>query len=67
MLSRATRKQKTVDEKQLANYYKKLGGKSALRLESLRPTSDATEKHSESVCHAVQSWFGNDLPLEQWS
>ena len=60
----ATKKEKTMDEKRLADCYKKLGGKSAVKPESLGPTSDATVKHSERVCHTVQSWCGNDLPPE---
>ena len=33
----ATKKEKAVDEKRLADYYKKLGGKSAVKPESLDP------------------------------
>ena len=62
----ATTKEKTMDEKRLATYYKKLGGKSAVKPKSLGPTSDATGKHSERVYHTVQGWRGNDLPSEQW-
>ena len=62
----ATKKEKTMDEKHLATYYKKLGGKSAVKPESLGPTSYATGKHSERVYHTVQGWCGNDLPPEQW-
>ena len=51
----ATKKEKTMDEKRLANYYKKLGGKSAVKPESLGATSDATAKHSDRVYHAVQT------------
>ena len=61
----ATKKEKTMDEKRLSDYYKKYGGKPAVKPESLGPTSDATVKHSERVCHTVQSWCGNDLPPEQ--
>ena len=61
-----TKKEKTVDKKRLADYCKKLGGKSAVKPESLGPTSDTTEKHAETVYHTVQSWCGNDLPPEQW-
>ena len=43
-----------------------LGGKSAVKPESLGPTSDATGKHSERVYHTLQGWCGNDLPPEQW-
>ena len=32
-----------------SDYYSKLGGKSAVKPESLGPTSDATAKHSERV------------------
>ena len=39
-----TKKEKTMDEKRLTDYYKKLGGKSAVKPESLGPTSDATAK-----------------------
>ena len=49
-----------------SDYYSKLGGKSAVKPESLGPTSDATAKHSERVYDTVQSWCGNDLPPEQW-
>ena len=62
----ATKKEKTMDEKRLADYYKKLGGKSAIKPESLGPTSDATTKHSGRVYLTVQSWCRNDLPPEQW-
>ena len=48
-----------------SDYYSKLGGKSAVKPESLGPTSDATAKHSERVYDTVQSWYGNDLPPEQ--
>ena len=41
----ATKKEKTMNEKRLADYYKKLGGKSAVKPESFGPTSDATAKH----------------------
>ena len=41
----AIKKEKTMDEKCLADYYKKLGGKSAVKLESLGPTLGATAKH----------------------
>ena len=51
----ATKKEKTMDEKRLANYYKNLEGKSAVKPESLGPTSDGTAKHSERVYHTVQS------------
>ena len=61
----ATKKEKTMDEKRLANYYKKYGGKSAVKPESLGTTSDATVIHSERVYHTVQSWCVNDLPPEQ--
>ena len=60
----ATKKEK-MDEKRLDDYYKKLGGKSAVKPESLGPISDATAKHSERAYHTVQSWCGNDLPPEQ--
>ena len=62
----ASKKEKTMDEKRLADYYKKLRGKSAVKFESLGPTSDATAKHSERVYHTGQSWCGNDLPPEKW-
>ena len=62
----ATKKEKTMDEKRLADYYKKLGGKSAVKPESLGPTSDATAQYSERVYNTVQSWCGNDSPPEQW-
>ena len=61
-----TNKQKTMDEKRFADYYKKLKGKPAVKPESLGPSSDASAKHSESVYHTVWSWCGNDLPPEQW-
>ena len=41
----ATKKEKVMDEKRLADYYKKLGGKSAVKPGSFGPTSDATAKH----------------------
>ena len=44
-ITEATKKEKTMDEKRLANYYEKLGGKSAVKPDSLEPTSDATAKH----------------------
>ena len=62
----STKKEKTMDEKRFADYYKKLRGKSGVKPESLGPISDATAKHSERVYHTVQSWCRNDLPLEQW-
>ena len=40
----ATKKEKSINEKRLADYYKKLGGKSAVKLESFGRTSDATAK-----------------------
>ena len=61
-----TKKEKTMDEKCLADCCKKLGGKSAVKSKSLGPISDATAKHSEKVYHTVQNRCGNDLPLEQW-
>ena len=51
----ATRKEKAMDEKCLADHYKKLEGKSAVKPESLGPTSDASAKHSERFYHTVQS------------
>ena len=65
-ITRATKKEKTMDEKHLANYYKKLGRKPAVKPESLGPTSDATAKHSERIDHTVQNSCRNDLPPEQW-
>ena len=62
----ATKKEKTMDEKRIVDYYKKLGRKSAVKSELLGRTSDATAKDSESVHHTVQSSCGNDLPPEQW-
>ena len=62
----ATKKEKTMDEKRLADYYKKLGGKSAVKPESLGPTSNGTAKYSKRVYHTVQSWCGNDLPPKRW-
>ena len=41
----AIKKEKTINEKCLADYYKKPGGKSAVKPESLGPTFDATAKH----------------------
>ena len=40
----ATKKKKTMDEKRLADYFKNLGEKSAVKPELLGPTSDATAK-----------------------
>ena len=40
----AIKKEKTMDEKHLVNYYKKLGGKSAVKPDSLGLTLDATAK-----------------------
>ena len=54
-----------MDEKCLADYYNNLGGKSAVKPGSLGPTSNATAKHSERVCHTIQSWCGDDLTPEQ--
>ena len=65
-LDPSVNKEKTMDEKRLANYYKELEGKSAVKPESLGPNSDGTAKHSERVYHTVQSWCGNDLPPERW-
>ena len=65
-ISGASKKEKTMDEKRLVDYYKKLRGKSAVKFESLGPTSDATAKHSERVYYTGQSWCGNDLPPEKW-
>ena len=62
----ATKKEKTMDEKHLANYYKKLGRKPAVKPEPIGPTSDATAKHSERIDHTVQNSCRNDLPPEQW-
>ena len=45
-ITAATKKEKTMDEKHLVDYYKKYGGKSAVKSESLGLTSDATAKHS---------------------
>ena len=44
----------SMEEKRLADYYKKLRGKSAVKPDSLRSTSD------------VQNWCVNYLPPEQW-
>ena len=60
----ATKKEKATDEKRLTDCYKKLGGKSAVKPESLGPTSDSSAKHSQRVYHTVRSWCGNDLPTE---
>ena len=62
----AIKKEKTMDEKRLADYYKKLGGKPAVKPESLGPTSDASAKHSERIYHILRSWCRNDLPPEKW-
>ena len=51
----ATKEEKIMDQKRLADYYKKFGGKSAVKPESLRPTSDATTKNSERTYQTVQS------------
>ena len=51
-----TKKEKAIHEECLPDYYKKRGGKSAVKSESIGPTSDATAKHSERVYHTVQSW-----------
>ena len=48
-----TNKQKTMDEKRFADYYKKLKGKPAVKSESLGPSSHASAKHSKSVYHTV--------------
>ena len=61
-----TKKEKAIHEECLPDYYKKRGGKSAVKSESIGPTSDATAKHSERVYHTVQSWCRNDLPHKQW-
>ena len=53
--SGTTKKEMTMDEKCIIDYYKKLGGKSALKFESLGSTSDATAKHSERVYHTLPS------------
>ena len=50
----------------LPDYYKKRGGKSAVKSELIGPTSDATAKHTERVYHTVQSCWRNDLPQKQW-
>ena len=62
----ATMKEKTMDEKRIADYYKKLGRKPAVKSELLGTTSDTTAKDSERVDHTVQSSCGNDLPPEKW-
>ena len=41
----AIKKEEAMHAKCLADYCKKLGGKSAVKPESLRPTLDATAKH----------------------
>ena len=56
----ATKKDKSMEEKRLADYYKKLRGKSAVKPDSLRSTSDATAEHT------VQNCCVNYLPPEQW-
>ena len=54
-ITEATKKEKTMDEKRFADYYKKLRGKSGVKPELLGPTSDATAKHLERVYYTVQS------------
>ena len=61
----ATQKEKTMDQKHLADFYKKLGGKSSDKPESPVPTPDATANLSEKVYHTVQNWCGNDI-LFKW-
>ena len=53
-IAEGTKKDKSMEEKRLADYYKKLRGKSAVKPDSLRSTSD------------VQNWCVNYLPPEQW-
>ena len=56
-----------MDDKRLANYYKKIAGKNAIKPEELGPTSDATAQHSLRVYYQVQVWKGNnELNAEEW-
>ena len=48
-----TKKEKTMDEKRLATYYKKLEGKSAVKPESLGPTSRETLREGLSYCSGL--------------
>ena len=63
----ASKKENSMDELRLANCYRKLGGKSAVKPQSLGPTSDATAQHSPRVYHQVQAWQGRDLIPEEWA
>ena len=63
----ASKKENSMDELRLANYYRKFGGKSAVKPQSLGPTSDATAQHSLRVYHQVQAWQGRDLIPEEWA
>ena len=63
----ATKKEMSMDDKRLANYYKKIAGKNAIKPEGLGPTSDATAQHSLRVYYQVQVWKGNnELNAEEW-
>ena len=53
----ATKREKSMDDLRLVNYYKKLEGKSAIKPELLGPTSDATHLHSLRVYLQVQAWL----------
>ena len=65
IITGASKREKTMDERRLAAYCKKLGGKSSIKPESLGPTSDSTAQHSLRVYHQVQSWLGTELDPEE--
>ena len=66
IITGASKREKTMDERRFANYCKKIGGKSSIKPESLGAISDCTAQHSLRVYHQIQSWRGVELDAEEW-
>ena len=66
IISGASKREKTMDEKRFANYCKQLDGKSSIKPESPGPAPDSTAQHSLRVYHQIQLWRGVELNAEEW-
>ncbi|MES9879833.1 MAG: hypothetical protein ABW185_03030 [Sedimenticola sp.] len=56
----------SLDTLRLQRFYHKVKLSSSVQLQSLPPTSAATQYHSMRVYHQVQEWQGNELPPDEW-
>ena len=66
LINGGTKREATMNELRMVNYYKTLEGKSAVKPQLLGPTSDATALHSLRVYHQVQTWLGKNLDPRDW-